>query len=208
MVIPAATRSPVTGDILLEGESVLWTGQPRQSWLVREDLLYLPLCIAFFVGGVFVFGFVRVGSEPQVVAVLGGVAALAAAVGMTDRLWFAPRRRRQTRYAITNLRARIESARYLVSYALREGLEVNRIAHRDGTVSLRPGTFSGQRELVISEVPAALRTFEHLADATCVHQLIRQQVSRNSGREIQLAMLPLIKAVPTPLWQSALTDVG
>src|SRR6266511_338439 len=104
---PAATPPPAIADVLLEGEQVLWTGRPRQSLLVREDLLCLPLSIAFFLAGLYVFGFVRFGPYPQWVAVGGGAVASGAATLFASRIWIMPRRRWRTCYAVTNVRALI-----------------------------------------------------------------------------------------------------
>jgi hypothetical protein len=195
-------------NVWLEGESVLWVGRPRQSWLVREDLWLLPLAISFLFGGFFVFGYLRLEPHPQLVAIIGGAVALGAAAVVASRVWFKPQRRRRTWYAITNLRAVIvESGRYLVSYALRVGLEIAQVSHRDGITSIHFGTREFH-EFVNQLIPPRVRRFDDLSDADAVHKLMRAQISANSNRESEWAMLPVARAVPVPLWRSDLRDVS
>ena len=149
----------VSDDEVAPGETVLWSGAPRQGYYLT------PILASSVVFGVVVFGMLFLGFQFRLARVIEhrdpfDILLLVYAAGvwsMVGRYFKAVRKRKQTTYILTDKRALITRGSFIIEHKLAALGSISATSHRDGTTSLS----SSSTEL-----------FEHVPDGGLLKKMI------------------------------------
>ncbi len=160
-------------------ERILWSGQPRQGWMLRpQDIFMIPFSLLW--GGFAIFWFVSVLfiGENIFFALFGVPFVLVGLYMIFGRFLFDIWARKNTYYALTNQRILIRNGgrvASLTSINLTAIPEITFQEHRGGSASIYFGAMPPQMGAFSSRVRSqAGPFFDHIENGQQVYQTLRR----------------------------------
>lgn len=167
------------GELLSDGEYVLWSGRPvKGKWFHRQDIVLIPFSL-MWCGFVF-FWEASVLKAGIRFMILWGLPFLVVGLYLVIGRFFAQQaRKRRTRYAVTSKRVLRCQGRETDYLTYRSIPVVNKIVNRDGTGTI----VFGSDRIVITFVRTTHRsrqepafTLEDIPEADRVYRIISEQM--------------------------------